>query len=185
MWRWISRSRRICSSISTYHASSSNGRTQAQSPSSRSRRAGCWSDRDRQQPVGDSGRHEPRQADAIADAELQRALEDPDPLRAIAGLVARWSAAFVLDPDGVTRTRALGSERMARRLRDALPGGRTPLRAAVWEFLRPMLSPRLAELHRDAFVIDDGPQTTVNLAAHRGESSLAELDLGARDVDAA
>ena len=27
-----------------------------------------WSDRDRQQPVGDSGRHEPRRADAIADA---------------------------------------------------------------------------------------------------------------------
>jgi hypothetical protein len=51
-----------------------------------------WSDRERQQPVGDCGRHEPRQADAIADAELQRALADPDPLRAIAGLVARWSA---------------------------------------------------------------------------------------------
>jgi hypothetical protein len=56
--------------------------------------------------------------------------------RAIAGLVASWSAAFVLDPDGVTRTKALGSERMARRLRDALPGGPHPLRAAVWEFLR-------------------------------------------------
>jgi hypothetical protein len=44
-----------------------------------------WSDRERQQPVGDSGRHEPRQTDAIADAELERALADPDPLRAIAG----------------------------------------------------------------------------------------------------
>jgi hypothetical protein len=144
-----------------------------------------WSDRERQQPVGDSGRHEPRHADAIADAELQRALEDPDPLRAIAGLVASWSAAFVLDPDGVTRTKALGSERMARRLRDALPGGEHPLRASVWEFLRPMLSPRLAELHRDAFVIDDGPRSSVDLAAHRGESSLQELDLGEPDADAA
>ena len=137
-----------------------------------------WSDRERQQPVGDTGRHEPRQADAIADAELQRALADSDPLRAIAGLVARWSAAFVLDPDGVTRTKALGSERVARKLRDALPGGQHPLRRAVWEFLRPMLSPRLAELHRDSFVIDDGPPSSVDLAMHRGDSSLEDLDIG-------
>jgi hypothetical protein len=144
-----------------------------------------WSDRDRQQPVGDSGRHEPRHADAIADAELQRALEDPDPLRAIAGLVARWRAAFVLDPNGVTRTKALGTERMARKLRDALPGGQHPLRTAVWQFLRPMLSPRLTELHRDAFVTDDGPQSTVDLAAHRGESGLDALDLDEQDAEAA
>ena len=141
--------------------------------------------RERQQPVGDSGRHEPRQADAIADAELERALQDPDPLRAIAGLVASWSAAFVLDPDGVTRTKALGSERMARKLRDALPSGQHPLRSAVWDFVRPMLSPRLVELHRDAFVIDDGPPSTVDLAAHRGESSLEALDIGDQDADAA
>jgi hypothetical protein len=106
-------------------------------------------------------------------------------LRAIAGLVARWSAAFVVDPDGVTRTKALGTERMARKLRDALPGGPHPLRAAVWAFLRPMLSLRLAELHRDAFVLHDGPQNTVDLAAHRGESSLEELDIGERDAGAA
>jgi len=74
---------------------------------------------------------------------------------------------------------------MARRLRDALPGGQHPLRTAVWQFLRPMLSPRLAELHRDAFVIDDAPQSTVDLAAHRGESSLEALDLGEQDADAA
>ena len=82
-----------------------------------------WTDPERQQPVGDTGRHEPRHPDAILDAELQRALDDPDPLRGIAQLTARWAAAFVLDPDGVTRTKALGSERMARKLRDALPGG--------------------------------------------------------------
>ena len=29
-----------------------------------------WTDPERQQPVGDTGRHEPRQPDAIADAEL-------------------------------------------------------------------------------------------------------------------
>jgi hypothetical protein len=48
-----------------------------------------------------------------------------------------------------------------------------------------MLSPRLVALNRDAFAIDDGPQSTVNLAAHRRESSLDELDLGETDADAA
>jgi hypothetical protein len=41
-----------------------------------------------------------------------------------------------------------------------------------------MLSPRLAELHRDAFVIDDTERSTVDLDAHRGDSSLDDLDLG-------
>jgi hypothetical protein len=73
---------------------------------------------------------------------------------------------------------------MARKLHAALPGGDSPLRAAVWEFLRPMLSPRLVALNRDAFVVDDGPQTTVDLAAHRGESGLEDLDLGEEETAA-
>ena len=136
-----------------------------------------WTDQDRQQPIGDTGRREPRQPDAILDAELERALEDPDPLRGIAQLAASWAAAFVLDPDGVTRTKTLGTDRMARKLADALPGGHGPLRASVWEFLRPMLSPRLAALHRDAFVFDQPHETTVELTAHRAESDLTDLDL--------
>jgi hypothetical protein len=140
-----------------------------------------WTDQERQQPIGDTGRHEPRQIDAILDAELQRALADPDPLRGIAQLAASWAASFVLDPDGVTRTKTLGTERMARKLADAMPGGPNPLRAAVWEFLRPMLSPRLATLHRDEFVFDEPFQTTVELAAHRAVSDLADLDLGDDD----
>jgi len=130
------------------------------------------------EPVGDTGRREPRQIDTIIDTELQRAPDDPDRLRGIAQLVARWCAAFVLDPTGVTRTKALGTERMARRLHDALPGGENSLRAAVWELLRPMLSPRLAEVNRDAFVSDDATHSTVDLAAHRGESGLDDLDVG-------
>jgi hypothetical protein len=127
--------------------------------------------------VGDTGRHEPRQPDAIADAELQRALADPDPFRGIAQLAARWAAAFVLDPAGVTRTKALGSERMARKLRDALPGGDGALRAAVWEFMRPMLSPALVALNRDAFVLDESADTTVDLDGHWAASDLDELAL--------
>ena len=114
-----------------------------------------WTDRERQQPVGDSGHYEPRHIDAIVAAELQRALDEPDPLRGIAQLTARWGAAFVLNPDGVTRTKALGRERIARKLQDTLPGGEHPLRAAVWQFMRPMLSPNLAQLNRDAFVLDE------------------------------
>ena len=136
-----------------------------------------WTDQDRQQPVGDTGRHEPRQVDAILDAELERALEDPDPLRGIARLTASWAAAFALDPDGITRTKTLGTDRMARKLGDALPGGPGPLRAAVWEFLRPMLSPRLAALHRSTFVFDEPLQSTVELDKHRSASNLDELDL--------
>jgi hypothetical protein len=44
------------------------------------------------------------------------------------------------------------------------------LRSAPWAFLRPMLSPRLAELHRDAFVIEDAataPSTSRPTAATR------------------
>lgn len=137
-----------------------------------------WSDPERQQPVGDTARHEPRQPNAITTAELQRALEDPDPLRGIAQLVARLAAAFMLDPDGVTKTKALGSDRMARKLRDALPGGDNPLRHAIWQFMRPMLSPHLVERNQDAFVRDDGVKSSVDLGAHRGESSLDDLDLG-------
>ena len=140
-----------------------------------------WTDPERQRPVGETGRHEPASADAIVDAELQRALADTDPLRGIAQLAARWAAAFVLDPAGVTRTKALGSERIERKLRDALPGGEGALRAAVWEFMRPMLSPTLVELNRDAFVIDQGVETTVDLAEHRAASDLDELALGDED----
>jgi hypothetical protein len=136
-----------------------------------------WTDPERQRPVGDTGRHEPRHPDAIVDSELERALADPDPLRGIAQLTARWAAAFVLDPAAVTRTKALGSESMARKLRDALPGGEGALRAAVWELVRPMLSPALVELNRDAFVVNESAETTVDLDHHRAASDLAEVAL--------
>ena len=144
-----------------------------------------WTDRERQQPVGDSNRFEPRHTDAIVAAELQRALEEPDPLRGIAQLTARWAAAFVLNPDGVTRTKALGRERIARKLSDALPGGENPLSAAVWQFMRPMLSPNLAQLNRDAFVLDEALESTVRVDEHRGDSELTDLDLGEEDASTA
>ena len=136
-----------------------------------------WTDPERQQPVGDTGRHEPRQLDAIVEAELDRALADPDPLRGIAQLTARWAAAFVLDSAGATRTKTLGTDAMARKLRDVLPGGEGALRTAVWEFIRPMLSTSLVALNRDAFVIDRAVETTVDLHGHRAASDLQALNL--------
>jgi hypothetical protein len=144
-----------------------------------------WTDAERQQPVGDTGRHEPRHIDAIVEAELDRALTDADPLRGVAQLTARWAAAFVLDPDAVTRTKALGTERMARKLSDALPGGDSRLRTAVWEFLRPMLSPALVALNRDTFISDHGDGSTVDLDRHRSASDLDELDLGETQAEEA
>ena len=84
----------------------------------------------------------------------------------------------MLDPAGVTRTKALGSDRMARKLGGALPGGDRTLRASVWDFMRPMLSPALTELNRDIFISDEDDETTVDLQAHRAASDLDELDLG-------
>jgi Domain of unknown function (DUF427) len=136
-----------------------------------------WSDPERQQAVGDTARREPCHPDAIIDAELERALADHDPLRGIAQLTARLGAAFMLDPAGVTRTKTLGRERTARKLRDALPGGDSALRSAVWEFMRPMLSPGLVALNHDAFVLDDMYATTVDLATHGAASNLDDLDL--------
>ncbi len=41
-----------------------------------------------------------------------------------------------------------------------------------------MLSPRLVALNRDEFVSDGPIESTVELDSHRGDSGLAELDLG-------
>lgn len=68
---------------------------------------------------------------------MPRALADADPLLGIAQLTARWAVAFVLETGGVSGTKALGTDRVARKLRDALPGGEGALRAAVSEFVRP------------------------------------------------
>jgi len=43
--------------------------------------------------------------------------------------------------------------------------------------MRPMLSPALVELNREAFVIDESADTTVDLDGHRAASDLDELGL--------
>ena len=75
-------------------------------------------------------------------------------------------ATLVFDPTRVTRTKTLGYERTAREVHDALPDGRGQVRAAVWELMRPMLSPALVARNRDAFLPDARVETTVDLAGH-------------------
>ena len=76
----------------------------------------------------------------------------------------------------MTRTKALGRERIARKLSDSLPGGENPLRTAVWRLMRPMLSPNLAQLNRNENVHE--AESTVRLEEHCSDSDLADLDLG-------
>jgi hypothetical protein len=45
--------------------------------------------------------------------------------------------------------------------------------------------PAQPDLHRNALVIDNGTQSTVDFAAHRGESNLEEFDIGEQDADTA
>ena len=137
-----------------------------------------WADRERQQTVGDSARAEPRDADAITAAELERALDDPRPAaRNRAAHDALGRVVRVRRGRGGAHERA-GRRPHGRRLGEALPDGEVPLRVAVWTLMRPMLSPRLAALHADGFVADGAADTTVDLARHRGESTLNDLDLG-------
>ena len=144
-----------------------------------------WTDPERQQPVGDSGRHEPAAAEAIVDAEL-RARTRRHPTRSAGSRNSPpGSAPHSPSIPLASRTKALGTERIARKLRDALPGGERSLRTAVWEFMRPMLSPGLAAVNHDVLVLDDTYATTVDLATHRAASSLDDLDLDLDELDSA
>ena len=56
---------------------------------------------------------------------------------------------------------------------------------SVWELMRPMLSPVLFALNRDAFVIKDECETTVDLAGRDAVSSLDDVDLEEAEAEAA
>lgn len=145
-----------------------------------------WTSRDRMKPVGDTGRFEPLTVDEIVAAEVELALSCEDPMRGIMTILSRFLSAYFLDEEGVTKSKDLGRERMARRLRDALPGGAHPVMSDVWAFMRPMLSPALIEMHRDRFVVDLEQGSTVDLEeanADRGLDDIADL-LGDDNPDA-
>ena len=65
-------------------------------------------------------------------------------------------------------------------IRRARPSRATPegaLRAAVCEFMRSMLSRGVVALNRDAFVLNESADTTVDLDGHRASSGLDGLEL--------
>ena len=113
---------------------------------------------------------------AVTDAELDRALADPDP-------AASYRATHrPARPRIHTRSRRRHPHQGARHRTDrakappALPGDRS-LRNVVWEFMHPMLSPGLAALTHDTFIIEEHTASTVDLDAQRAPSDLDELDL--------
>jgi hypothetical protein len=89
--------------------------------------------------------------------------------------VARRAAAFVFDPDGGARTKALGTQRMARAsCATRSTAANTPCALACGNSCVPC-SPALVARHRDAFILDQGIETPVALAEHGGESGLDDL----------
>ena len=81
--------------------------------------------RDRLRRRPDAGRHLPQAVDAIVEVELRRVPEDPT---RCAGS-PRCAAAFVLDPDGVTRIKLLGTE--LGTFAERAPTHRAPAEAAT------------------------------------------------------
>ena len=116
-----------------------------------------WTDPDRQQPVGDTGRHEPpphrRDRRRRARARPRR----PRP----AARHRRSSSPAGPPRSSSTPTASPAPRRSAPSAWPASCATRCPAATSrcaprVWAFLRPMLSPRLTELHRDAFVARRG-----------------------------
>ena len=66
---------------------------------------------------------------------------------------------------------------------DSEPTGRVA--RALCELMRSMLSRAVVARNRDAFVLDENAETTVDLDGHRASSSLDGLELDEPDDDAA
>lgn len=107
----------------------------------------AWTSRDRQQRTKHTEPHTPMDSDVIVALEVERALADPDPLRGIAQLVTRIAASVFLDPGGAITDGPLDADRMTRQTREVS----VVADRALWELMRPMLSPAVIALHRDTY----------------------------------
>ncbi len=99
------------------------------------------------------------------------------------GTTARWTPTAPAGPTPSASVRSAIPAATEPRQIDAIIDAE--LRASVWEFIRPMLSPALVALNREAFIVEDIYATTVDLEAHRATSSLDELDITEPDSEAA
>jgi hypothetical protein len=138
----------------------------------------------RPRPLGDTGRHAPRHIETIVAAELEYALDTSIRYAASRSSSRGGARRSSSTPTASPATRSAWSA-IARKRRDALPGGDEALRAAVWAFVRAILSPPLTPPSKDAFVHDSGIESNVDLEAHRSDSDLAELELDDESADAA
>jgi hypothetical protein len=136
-----------------------------------------WTDPERQQPVGDTGRHEPRHPYAIVDVELQRALADPDPLRGVTQLATRLGAAFTLDPRASPAPRRSAPTEWHASAATPSPAARAHYGQASGSSCGRCSRPHSSALNRDAFVIQKERERTVDLAGRHATWSLDDLDV--------
>ena len=145
-----------------------------------------WTDPERQQPVGDTGRHEPAPPRRDRRRRAAASARGPRPAARDRAAHRPLGAAFVLEPGGVTRTKALGSERMARKLRDALPGGETtcapPSGSSCGRCSRPRSSRSTATRSSST---SDTRRPSTSPAATARHRDLDELDLDELNTEAA
>jgi len=133
-----------------------------------------WTNHDYQQPVGGTSRTEPKDQQVIVDQLVEKACADGDPLNGLAKMFSELAKAFVLDPEGLTATKALGYDRMEKRLsavRSQAPG----LAQAVWDMIGGSLKEEEKSVWRDQLIPGED-NSTVDLEAANAEISLDEIE---------
>jgi hypothetical protein len=119
----------------------------------------AWTDPAFEQPTAGGMGKEPMEPHVIVDRLTDRVMKHADPMDGIADLLGVIAAGALLDPDGVPRGKALGRDRMERRIARQLPadGGEDAktlqgrVRRDVWSIAEPVLQPVLRDMHQDTF----------------------------------
>ncbi|MBJ7469706.1 MAG: ParB N-terminal domain-containing protein [Solirubrobacteraceae bacterium] len=107
----------------------------------------AWTSRDRQQRTKQMAPYTPMDIDVIVALEVERALADADPLRGIAQLATRIAASVFLDPEGAITDGPLDAERVTPKTHEVA----ATTDRALWDLMRPMLSPAVVAMHRDTY----------------------------------
>ena len=137
-----------------------------------------WTDPERQRPVGDTGRHEPRTPTRSSKPSSSARSRTRTRSEASRSSPRGWAPRSCSIPPASPAPRRSAQSGWRASSATRCPAGTARCAARVWEFMRPMLSPALVALNRDTFVIDECDETTVDLDAHRAASDLDELELG-------
>ncbi|CAB4897548.1 MAG: hypothetical protein F2825_00525 [Actinobacteria bacterium] len=153
----------------------------------------AWSDTAFEQTTPGGMGKEPMEPHVILDRLAARAMEASDPMEGVVELITTITAGALLDPDGVPRGKALGRDRMERRISRQLPvdGGadsQSPkgrVRRNLWTIAEPHLQPALRDMHQDAFAPeldgDDFRPQDLPREVSAGDLDLSGIDLGDED----